>query len=119
MSCVMIRLVLTIESCNGMPIQIERLVPIQLGRNLDGSPIPSLSAAPGIVNEGVLEVDLVLPPTAAFEFPSPPLQVSISRLAPNGTLATSETALRPQPMSPAYKQLTLLGVKYKSENSDA
>ena len=119
MNCVMIRLVLTIESCNGMPIRIERLVPIQLGRNLDGSPIPSLSAVPEITNEGVLEVDLVLPPTAAFEFPSRPLQVSISRLAPNGTLATSETCLQPQPKSAAYSQLELLEAKYTSKSSNA
>lgn len=119
MTVAMIRLVLTIESCNGMPIQIERLVPIQLGRNLDGSPIASLSAVPGTANEGVLEVDLVLPSTAVFEFPSPPLQVSISRLAPNGILATSETAVQPQPKSPAYTQLKLLEAKYTSRNSNA
>jgi len=110
----MIRLVLTIESCNGIPIQIERLVPIQLGRNLDGSAIVHPLAAPGTANEGVLEVDLVLPSTCAFEFPSPPLEVSISRFSPNGTLATSESAVQPQPKSRAYTQLELLEAKYTS-----
>lgn len=119
MTVAKIRLVLTIETSNAHPIRIERLVPIQLGRNLDGSAIVDLPFGPGTANEGVLEVDLVLPPTAVFEFPSRPLEVSISRLAPNGTLATFETCLQPRPKSHVYTQLELLAAKYKSENSDA
>lgn len=119
MTTVMIRLVLTIEIPKSHPLRLERLVPIQLGRNLDGSPIRYPLGGPGTANEGVLEVDLVQIPNVETEFQSQTLEVSISRFAPNGTLATSETCLRPQPTSPAYRQLKLLEAKYTSENSDA
>lgn len=115
MKTVMIRLVLTLTSPNAMPIRIDRLVPIAVGRNLDGSTIAHWLNDRETSNEGVLEVDLSLPPTASFEFPSPPVTVSIARLAPNGTLATSETCALPQPKTPVYSQLELLGAEYKSK----
>lgn len=108
MNCAMIRLVLTIEIPNSLPLRLERLVPIQLGRNLDGSPIHNPLSSPGTANEGVLEVDLVQIPSVETEFQSQKLEVCITRFAPNGTLATSETCLRPQPSSRAYRQLKLL-----------
>lgn len=115
MKSVMIRLVLTLTSPNAMPIRIDRLVPIAVGRNLDGSTIAHWLNDHETSNEGVLEVDLALPPTASFEFPSPPVTVSIARLAPDGLLKTSGSDVSPQPKTPAYSQLELLGAKYKSK----
>ena len=119
MTTVMIQLWLTIELPNSQPIRLSRLVPIQLGRNLDGSPIRYPLGGHGTANEGVLEVDFHLTPNVETEFQSQTLQVSISRISPSGTLATSETAVQSQPIPPAYKQLKLLEAKYMSKNSDA
>lgn len=117
MNSVTVQLVLTLTSPNAMPIQIRKSVTIALGRNLDGSAKLPSYLYPGTNNEGELEVDLVLPPNASFEFPSLPLQAVISYVAPDGVLKTVETASRPQPMSLAYRQLTLLSEEYKSEKT--
>lgn len=108
MKTVTIQLVLTLTSPNAMPIQIRKRVSIALGRNLDGTPMTSLFDDPGTQHEGVLEVDLSLPPTASFEFPTLPLRGGISRLAPDGKLFCQEISSQPMPMSRAYRQLTLL-----------
>lgn len=119
MKTVMIRLVLTLTSPNGMPIQIDRLLPIAVGRNLDGSTIPHWLNDRETSNECVLEVDLDLPSTAAFEFPSQPVKVSLSRLAPDGTLAVSRSDATPQPKSKVYTKLESLGAKYTSRKTNS
>lgn len=118
MSVVRIRLALTLTSPNAHPIQIRKLVSIQTGRTLSGETIVSLFGDRQIDNECELEVSLSLPPTASFEFPSPPLSVSVTALAPDGKPATYETDVRPRSMSPVYRNLELLSAEYKSENSD-
>lgn len=116
MNSVTVLLSLTLTSPNAMPIHFDKRVTIMLGRNLDGSAMTPSLLYPGKVNEGVLEVDLILPPNASFEFPSLPLQGSITRVSPDGVLRLEEIAAQPQPMTQAYRQLTLLGEEYKSGN---
>lgn len=108
MKIVYIQFCMTIETSNALPIRIERLVPILLGRSLDGKPIRQTLFGHEITDEGALEVDLVLPSTFSFESLSPLGSLSLTRLSGDGTLRTSDIDLRPQPMSAAYKQLTLL-----------
>jgi len=116
MTTVTIRLVLTLTSLNAMPIRIDRIVPIKLGVHADGTPIRQSFFSHGIANEGELELDLVLPPNASFEFPSLPLTGGITHVYVDGKTKTGEICERPQPMSQAYKQLTLLAGEYTSGN---
>ena len=119
MTTATIQLVLTISSQNKMPIRIHKTVAISLGRTLEGKPMISLLGDPETSNVGVMEVDLVLPAIAESESQLQSISVGITRLAPDGTLTSGETHAPLLPMTPAYKQLTLLEAKYKSENSDA
>ena len=119
MTTAVIQLVLTISTENKMPIRIHKTVAISLGRTLEGKPMLSLLGDPETNNVGVMEVDLVLPSIAESESQSQSISVAITRLAPDGTLTSGESHAPLLPMTPAYKQLTLLAAKYTSENLDA
>lgn len=114
MNSVMIRLLLTLTSPNAHPILIDKLVAIHLGRTLEGKPNAQSALYPGTTHAGEVAVDLVLPPNAAFEFPSLPLTGLISRISPSGTLATSRIDVQPRSISQTYRQLEIVAAKYKS-----
>lgn len=117
MNYVTIQLSLTVTSSNGKPIQIHKRLPIALGRNLDGTPMISLFDDPGTQGVGVLAVEIDLPGTCAFEFPSRSLMTGITVLSPDGKPRTYENAVSPQPKSTECMQLELLQAEYKSGNS--
>lgn len=116
MTTVMIRLVLTLTSPNGMPIRIDKQIPIKLGVHVDGRPIARYFLDRGTLDVGELEFDLVLPPNASFEFPSQKLTGGIAYVGVDGRSRIYEIDAQPQPMTQAYSQLVLLGAEYKLEN---
>lgn len=119
MKTVTVQFVLTLESPNGMPIRFQRSVAIKLGTRLDGTPI--LDWVSGLQREdvGALEVSLALPPTAAFEFPSPPVEVTVTRVEPDGVLRSAKTCQRVSPKTELYRQIELLAEEYTSQTSDS
>jgi hypothetical protein len=103
---------LEIDGCH--PIQINKRVPIQLGRTLEGKPMVSLFLDPGTQDEGAMEVALHLSAVESLAPLCTQLSVSTTSLAPSGRVIVSETCVQPLPKSRAYTQLELMEAKYKS-----